>query len=289
MPINGKNTVFERLADKFRLRVSHANHVQSRELFRCANRIPENRLFLVYADSTPEGGCVSVEGRSDAGATLPLRPGTVCFMPGGLALAFEFRPGLKMVGFHFSLSLGEGPDLLDAQRNLRFQQIPGERLEAIRQALAHTEQCKRLLIARGLLLTFIAEFLELSVPDMHRRLAYHERYAPMFACLEKHANASTTVGDLAETMHMSTSTLVRALKRDLGAAPKRLLIQHLVRRACESLLLGDRTIAEIADALGFTKPFYFSRFFRQHTGQNPTAYRASLRPPASPNDCTKNA
>jgi AraC family transcriptional activator of pobA len=100
----------------------------------------------------------------------------------------------------------------------------------------------------------------------------------MFACLETRANAATTVGDLAEAMHMSTSTLVRALKRDLGVSPKKLLIQHLVRRACESLLLSDRNIAEIAAVLGFANPFYFSRFFRQHTGQKPTAYRASWKP-----------
>jgi DNA-binding MarR family transcriptional regulator len=35
----------------------------------------------------------------------------------------------------------------------------------------------------------------------------------MFARLETRANAATTVGDLEEAMHMSTSTLVRALKR----------------------------------------------------------------------------
>jgi hypothetical protein len=120
--------------------VSHANQIQTGELFRCANRIPENRLFLVYQNSVPEGGFVSIEGCGAAEALLPLRPGTACFMPRDLSLASEFRPGLKMVGFHFSLSHGEGPDLIDGQRDPRCRQVPAERLNAIRQGLAHTGQ-----------------------------------------------------------------------------------------------------------------------------------------------------
>ena len=42
------------------------------------------------------------------------------------------------------------------------------------------------------------------------------------------------------------------------------------------MLLGRTTwsVAQIADALGFTEPAHFSNFFRKHTDQSPMQFRA---------------
>lgn len=52
----------------------------------------------------------------------------------------------------------------------------------------------------------------------------------------------------------------------------KLRVQHATR------LLSDntRTVSEIAQACGFTDPFYFSKVFKKHTGKTPTEFKKYL-------------
>jgi AraC family transcriptional activator of pobA len=43
------------------------------------------------------------------------------------------------------------------------------------------------------------------------------------------------------------------------------------------MLYSLATAKDIADTLGFHDPAYFSRFFKQHTGQSPDEFRAAER------------
>ena len=51
-----------------------------------------------------------------------------------------------------------------------------------------------------------------------------------------------------------------------------------MRKACALLTSTEMGISEIADALGFTSPRYFSTRFKQATGMNPGAYRKNPTP-----------
>ncbi len=53
-----------------------------------------------------------------------------------------------------------------------------------------------------------------------------------------------------------------------------------LNRATELLEKGAQSIAEIARAVGFHDPLYFSRLFKAHTGLSPTHYQSqNARPP----------
>ena len=47
--------------------------------------------------------------------------------------------------------------------------------------------------------------------------------------------------------------------------------------AARLLAFTDRTVGEIAHATGFADQLYFSRSFRRHRGEAPTAYRERVR------------
>jgi AraC-like DNA-binding protein len=96
----------------------------------------------------------------------------------------------------------------------------------------------------------------------------------VMAFIEDHlSDSDVNVGDMAAAAATSRSGLQRKLKQAMGITPQDLLREARIKHAC--LLLGnsDKTVAEVAYACGFTDPKYFSRCFKQSTGQSPTEYR----------------
>ncbi|MCX8092386.1 MAG: AraC family transcriptional regulator, partial [Verrucomicrobiae bacterium] len=84
--------------------------------------------------------------------------------------------------------------------------------------------------------------------------------------------------ELAGVAKVSYSGL-RALFRKCGQGT---IHQHIQRARLDQarLLLADRrlSVKDVAAQLNFSTEFYFSQFFRHHTGLSPTAYRQSLKP-----------
>lgn len=93
---------------------------------------------------------------------------------------------------------------------------------------------------------------------------------------ENIANSDAGVGDMAMAAATSRSGLQRKLKQTMGVTPQDLLREARIKRACQLLRQSDKTVAEVAYACGFTDPKYFSRCFKQSTGQTPTDYKNAL-------------
>jgi AraC-like DNA-binding protein len=81
------------------------------------------------------------------------------------------------------------------------------------------------------------------------------------------------VGDMAAASATSRSGLQRKLKQAMGITPLDLLREARIKRACQLLRSTDKPISEVAYACGFSDPKYFSRSFKQSTGQSPTDYK----------------
>ena len=64
-------------------------------------------------------------------------------------------------------------------------------------------------------------------------------------------------------------------RKQLNCPPLEFHIRLRMQEACERLETTDHTVAEIAYALGYSDPLYFSRLFRQKIGRPPSAYRAA--------------
>jgi len=91
---------------------------------------------------------------------------------------------------------------------------------------------------------------------------------------ENISNGDASVGDMAAFAVTSRSGLQRKLKQAMGITPQDLLREARIKHACQLLRQTDKTISEVAYACGFTDPKYFSRCFKQSTGQSPTEYKS---------------
>jgi AraC-like DNA-binding protein len=82
-----------------------------------------------------------------------------------------------------------------------------------------------------------------------------------------------TVKYLADKVHLSASYLSDLLKKETGMTAQDHIHYHLIEEAKTVLLHTDSSVSEVAYSLGFEYPQYFSKLFKQKTGQTPVAYR----------------
>ncbi|HMI08478.1 MAG TPA: helix-turn-helix transcriptional regulator, partial [Flavobacterium sp.] len=85
-----------------------------------------------------------------------------------------------------------------------------------------------------------------------------------------------TVAMLASAIHMSPRYLSDLLKQETGKTAMDLIHVFLISEAKNLLRGGDVTVAEIAYALGFENPPYFSRLFKKETGVSPVEFRREV-------------
>lgn len=75
---------------------------------------------------------------------------------------------------------------------------------------------------------------------------------------------------------LSESTLRRGFQQALGVSPHEYLINARIAKARQMLSESNLPIKHIAQVLGYSDLFYFSRQFRQVAGLPPAAYRRSI-------------
>ena len=96
--------------------------------------------------------------------------------------------------------------------------------------------------------------------------------------LDEHIAESSTLDDLAATVHRSKSSVSHTLKRQLGISFKQLYILKRIERF-ESIIAGDPAVSiqEAAALVGYDDPFYFSRIYKKVRLATPSVYANSVR------------
>jgi len=93
------------------------------------------------------------------------------------------------------------------------------------------------------------------------------------ALLEADLERVVNLGALAAQLGMSYESLRKRFARVVGQPPARYRTARLIDRACELMQRGQISDKQIAEVLGFCDAFYFSRRFKQVTGQSPRQFR----------------
>ncbi len=112
-----------------------------------------------------------------------------------------------------------------------------------------------------------------TVNPASRRVGLDERVARAEAFLVRHLEDDIALADLAAVAGVSVSHLGLLFRSDLGMSPLQYLDRLRISRACYLFDHTGMRVNEVATALGFRSPFYFSRRFRRRTGMSPSAYR----------------
>ena len=80
------------------------------------------------------------------------------------------------------------------------------------------------------------------------------------------SDSDLSVDDLAADMNLSRVQLYRKVKAVTGASPVELLRTARLHRAYQLLLITDKSVSEVAYAVGFTAPSYFTKCFKEEYG-----------------------
>jgi AraC-like DNA-binding protein len=88
-------------------------------------------------------------------------------------------------------------------------------------------------------------------------------------------NADLGIQELMAVVHLSHSQLFRRLKAITGRSPTAYIRSIRLQKANQLLISTAWRVSEIAYALGFTDPNYFSRAFRKQFGCTPGAVRSN--------------
>ena len=89
------------------------------------------------------------------------------------------------------------------------------------------------------------------------------------SCYMKHSETLA----LAIAAGLSVSRLSHLFHAQVGVTPMQYLERLRIQHARELLLMSGRSVSEVAYAVGFENPLYFSRVFRRHAATSPRAFR----------------
>jgi AraC family transcriptional activator of pobA len=81
----------------------------------------------------------------------------------------------------------------------------------------------------------------------------------------------------ADALAVPAAALSKALAERTGRTTKALVTGRVMLEAARLLRHTDKTVGEIAHAVGYTDQLYFSRAFKRHAGASPQAYREAAR------------
>ncbi|WP_431025100.1 helix-turn-helix domain-containing protein [Halomonas sp. H5] len=91
--------------------------------------------------------------------------------------------------------------------------------------------------------------------------------------VEQHYREQPSVASLADRLGITGTYLNTLCQRLAGVSAQQLLHERVMLEAKRLLTYTRMTVSQVADALGFSEPAYFTRFFKRHTGLSPRAFR----------------
>jgi AraC family transcriptional regulator, transcriptional activator of pobA len=91
----------------------------------------------------------------------------------------------------------------------------------------------------------------------------------------QHLSSKKTIEEYAGMLNLSPKHLSETIKQATGKNASQLIQEALLQESIYLLEQTDLTVAEITFELGFENQSNFAKFFRKHTGANPTEYRTS--------------
>lgn len=237
---------------------------------------PDFHLLVLVTGGTTTHTVDFEEHQLATGSMLWVRPGRVQVFgeqaTGDLVL---FQPGFLIPGTH-AASLADdhaGPveatgPFEPARRALRREYTRAA--SSGQPTVVQTETLRHLL---SLLILELAQ----HAPDPGRPdpTGLDARFRDL---LERDFATAHDVEYYAQRLGYSARTLNRATQAATGESPKQAINRRLVLEARRLLAHTDQPVGRLAHRLGFRDPSNFSTFFIVHTGQSPTAFRATARP-----------
>lgn len=211
------------------------------------------------------------------------KPGQLFLMPEGVKQSYSSisdKPFLKY-WCHFSAKVGginlfqilQFPHVVNVSQPERFQDIFTSVL-----TYANSKEVYAHMMAKSKLTELLSYYimnLELNQIS-YLNAPVVEKLSSLLTYIDAHIEENMSVQDLAQMLHMHPNYFIRFFKQQMGMPPIHYMTSRKIDKAKEMLRCTSLTMTQIADTLGFSDSYYFSRQFKKHTGLNPTEYRKQM-------------
>ncbi|SDF58549.1 AraC-type DNA-binding protein [Dyadobacter soli] len=104
-----------------------------------------------------------------------------------------------------------------------------------------------------------------------------ERYEELMRLLEMNITQIKSVSEYAKLTNLSVYQLNAITKASVGKTTADLINEQIILEAKRFLLATSNQIKDVAWHLGYEDPSYFIRFFKNHTGFSPDAFRKQMQ------------
>jgi len=140
------------------------------------------------------------------------------------------------------------------------------RCEFVLSELGHRNDCETVRAVRG-----IMPFVDCGHLQKPRDYEMVRKLLGVLA--SRYSDPKLSLGVLARELLISPKRLSAILNRSVGVSFRHLLRQVRIEKAKEMLATPDYSVKQVATLVGFTENHYFSRSFKQLTGQSASEYR----------------
>jgi len=117
------------------------------------------------------------------------------------------------------------------------------------------------------------DWRNVSAPNSTRPVASDWRVRRAISVIRRDPGAVPDMELLGRASGLSRAHFFRLFSQETGLSPRVFANVLRLEQAMGEVLLGQRTMAELSDDLGFSAPAHFTRFFRDHAGTTPSEFR----------------
>jgi AraC-like DNA-binding protein len=126
---------------------------------------------------------------------------------------------------------------------------------------------------RGILLQLFSRFLDRATVKQH---ITDRRIDGILRFISENLHRNIPISELAAQSFLSNDHLIRLFKKELHCTPVQYINLKKIERARLQLIIGNRSIKDIAYGLAFDNIAYFYRLFKQFVGLPPSRYREAM-------------
>lgn len=94
--------------------------------------------------------------------------------------------------------------------------------------------------------------------------------------IEQHFKTKHTASDYSDLLNITPKALAKITKTHFNKTLTDLIAERIVIEAKRELYLTNKSVKEIAYALGYDDEYYFSRFFKNNADVSPQLYRETV-------------
>lgn len=152
--------------------------------------------------------------------------------------------------------------------------------EAYQLSDVYIQQAEKLQIAESiynLQYQMIFDFTQ-RVNSSHIPLGTSKLINECLCFVNKHANQTINVQDVANHVNKSRSFVSRSFKEEMGFSLSDYITRKKIEEAKSLLTYSDKSISEISNYLCFSSQSYFQNVFKKKTGMTPHKYRLKTSP-----------